>query len=523
MRSLSKISTDPTIKEFPSDPKLREKLIARESTLFESFENGLNMYESELMTQVKEKNEIDDLAVQYPEESVLSIDEIQAKYDFKAPKPLTERQVILSKSFLTEELARAEKFSETGLQLSDPLNTVATWIGAGIGMQGDLANIAADLLLLNAPPLLGLKKLGQFTKLAKYAAKMNDKLKKTKLATQIKNVKFSDDLVKQANRLKRIGKQAIENDKIRSLTRVGTANALVELGIHHVEATKGNHYDIGPAIAMGVFAPVFLRGAGAGLSAGGRGVKSVFRAMGVKKAPKVKAQLDLADIQKKIKEGKPLDDLDVKRIKEYDPSRTYAAQNITDPLQGEKRWADLLDSDTVEDLVAKLDKYDDAVEAVGELKAIQRGEEVFGETYSKTLTEAAAGMIRSNHRVDPISLWPWMKNRSQWNSKLNEVKQKRHGKGWKDAETDAKDLENMLQVTEEQFQDYHAKHEIAKPTREKIEAPEKVQDIKKRQEAALTEALSSKNPETGTFAKDLLDSFSEFRACAKRGGKNVNS
>ena len=521
MKSLGSIT--PQVRQEYTNPDIDLK--APTPSIIDAFGYGTDMYKSELQTQLKEKHEIDSLAVDYPDEPTISVEEQKEKYDFTSDRPLTIRQVILSKKYLKEEHLRAERFGSTAFDITRPAHSISTWIGAGLGMTLDMYNIAADVALIAAPPLLIAKKAGQYIKLAKYMAKMDDALKLSKLAHQVKKTKTLNKLRKQAKHLQDIGTAAFKNAQVRNLARVGTANALVELGIHNIEASKGNHYALGSAVAMGFFAPAFFRGAIGALGVGARkaGVPSSFRKATVKaKAKTAKPVAGFGDVKAKMERGEPLSDVDIQRITKYDPAEEYNQRDIKDDLPIDDRWDMLARSDTPEELISKLEKAtdDSSKEAIRQLKTVLRGREVFGEAYEEALTRAGAGLILDSQKVDFFQIHPWMKNVSQWNKRFEEALKNVHGD--KGGLPNKQVLDNMFETTEEALEAYKRDNALPKRKTGDDYKPNKIEDIKKRQDKAVVEELNSDSPEMAQFSKELTDSLEELKGCILRGGKSVS-
>lgn len=521
------------VREIPEEP-IRD-LPEPEPTIFESFKSGLAIYNLELVNSLLEKHAIDSVDEDYPDEPVLQPSEIEKKIGFKVPRPVTLRQALMMKKYFEEKQIIGKDFQKTAFDLSNPLVLLSTWVGAGIGTTLDLGNLTADaaLIMTGGPLVAGanrIRKLSRLTEYAPYLTKLNNNMQKTKLATSIKNAKLYENLADNANKVQQLATRIIRNNKIRSLARVGTANALVELGIHNIEAQKGNHYAIGPALAMGVFAPVFFRGLimAPGLAARAVGRLTGTRAMAAKSkfktpepiAPKEKIE----GIKKKIKNKETLTDEEYDVITRHDEDLEYIIEPKID--DSPKNIFDVLRSKDIKSIITDLEKIDniEAKAEVRKLKAVEEAVKRFGDIFLDTLTEIFSGMNRANTRIDLVDAVPWLKNPTQFKNKLKEVRQKRWGKDWKNHKVDEVDMDNMLTTTKADMEEYAAKHKMNKMTKDQPEVPEKVKDLQKRLDEKIDNALMDESPvkNTAQLARDTVKSLDDFISCVKKGGPDVS-
>ena len=532
MINLSKNVRDPETNKFPMEPNVIDKFQAREPGVIESFARGLDVYNLELTNSLIEKYNIYELEEEFPNEEQLTPVEIKDQVGLDIDRPLTLRQALLAKQYKDEKDKIGERFGETALDPTNPINTIFTWLGAGVATSLDLGNIAADLALLHTGGL-AIRKARQASKLYDFAASARKRIQQSKLAFQLKNTKKFQILAKSADKLSNIGKRAIADAKVRSMFRVGTANALVEVAIHNVEASKGNHYDIGPAIAMGVFAPVFLRGAGAvvGRVFGKTPIRSLFRGMAAKIGPKYElpkvTDADIDIIRNKIQKGETLTPVDIDKIIEYDRSASYTQKPFVDDLPDipNKDVQTVLEATSIDDLISRLEKIkgEDSAENIRNLKTVQLGIKTFGKQYIDAIINIAAGMLNSNHRIDLMSAYNWMRNQKLFKSRLAEVMKQRYGKGYKEFTPDDTDLINMFKSTSDDFNEYHAKASIDKPKEVDVKQPEKIKNLDKRFQEQI-EPMLGRNDAIGELAevsKQITDSFKEFTNCLKGGGKNA--
>ena len=495
----------------------------KEPGVIDSFSRGVRMHYFELNATLNRQKAFDLLEEEYPDELKLSPEEIKKRYDRVSDKPKTERRIFLEMEFEKERDKLTREFAETGFQADNLSTAFATWAGAGVGTSLDVGNIIAEIALgLTAGPVAaGLKNFVRTSNTINKIRKRYDKLKKAEL---IRKLPQSQRLAKMARNGQKKAKDLLLNDTFGNLARVGTANALTEVAIHNVEAQMGNKYDLGPAVALGMFAPVFLRGMGAaiGLSsrALGKGTRSLYNNTPKKNPqPKVTSE-ELIPIKKKVDEGKPLTDKDIQKVTDFDPDAEITALPIKDDLKYKKDV--ILDSKNADELVVNLRKTfgEEANPAIKEIEAIKLGDKIFKGEFSKRLAEMAANMILSNHRVNPLELYPFMRNKSQLTKALDKVRKQRHGKKFKEHDVDEVDLVNLFTVSERAGNNYHVNNKLSQPVKQKVEVPEAVKKVDARAKELIEPNLTKTdlNGQVSRTSKDILDAVDGLVGCIRKGG-----
>ena len=427
-----------------------------------------------------------------------------------------------------------------GLQLNRPFETLAAWAGAAIGTSLDVFNIGADILLGGV--FAGGRRVARYSKLAEITARAASRARRTRMIRSLDNIEVPERLAKEGARLARIGNLAVKSSAVRSVTRAATANTLVELAIHNNEARKGNHYDIGPAIGLGIFAPIFLKAAAYGIK-GARtrlpdapNIKAKPKPLGRSLAtgdtdplpkPKVTAE-EVNRVKEKAKKGEPLNEADVDTIVNHsealdDLNKPSKNPEILKPQN--KDMAEVIKRTDPEDMRRWVSEQEgeNAKAAGKEFEALIEGEEIFDGKLFPILQQIAADMVTSGHKIDVVSMFPWLRNKTALRNRLKEVRQQRHGKGFRNKQVDNQDLVNMFKTIEGEFDAYVNNNKMKQKVPEKPIVSEKVEKLEKQLNNKI-ETLAGRTDEVGqlaTLSKEIADSFKTLRGCLLAGGTDV--
>lgn len=232
---------------------------------------------------------------------------------------------------------------------------------------------------------------------------------------------------------------------------LGAGNALEEVAIHYIEAEKGYHYDLGPAVTMGFFAPVMFKAAVGVLSpiarAVGKGIAKAdaktlklgqrigkpLREIGVELKHTTK---EVGGVVKKTLLGekpppeKSLFDIDLEenaKIKEQVKQRIkiLESKKTTDIKNAYEEIAEAVTTKDAESVLkAKLkDDYINSDIAIKEFETINELKKLVGDKeIDEVLSQTALGMMQSGYKARLTDIYPFLRSKKDLKNHLTELK-----------------------------------------------------------------------------------------------------
>ena len=507
----------------------------------------------------------------------LSLKEIKENYDLEVNTPMPAAQAAFlaeARDHKEEVMARiGERFS-----LDTPIDALATFAGMAAVVSLNPTNLALSAAIgAVATPVggalagagRGLKRTLDIIKIAKTASRL---AKATKLTKKVAPV-LRPSMVKAAEKVAKV----VTAKFTKAAAREGTANAVEELLIHSVEASKGYHYDRNSAVAVGFFAPVVLMGAvkvfSEGFKKGVKTTKKAFRK--VKKAETAKnldeyvsglqKELDESALVKKKKleearsrvdelksEAKRLEDPDATakvEINKVDPDATAKVDKY-DPFDlkydiGEEsglkelyyKYSDVMEQpnfkaryEYFKKTYMKDAKIDPEVKELGDsFEAFAKVEEVF-DNVDDILTYTAKHMLKAGYKADLLDLFPFLKSMNKLNTWFDVVR--RDIKAKYGTDQISKDLlqQEFFSVDQVKFAEFHKNKVIdfPKPTKRNLDVGNKamVTNPQKAAQAKIEAAATSDNglDKTAGFAsKDIDTALDDFFSCLKGKSKSADA
>ena len=427
-----------------------------------------------------------------------------------------------------------EGFSETGLQMRNPLNAVATWLGMFTAVWMDIPERAIEAGIGKGfgKALGGVGKIGKVVKLirdklSKPAAKFlaGRKLSRTIKATSnvvdirgqqilgAKMIEAGADMRKTvkatvAAKAAAKAKSAKRMQTISGLAKVGSANALIEAYIAYQGIQRGATYDMKTAAAFGMFAPVALNAGGRALAGsskvGARAVgKVIEKPLNVAYAAAYNAASRFfkgtaAGRATARKMGDVKFGLANKIADSWNELKDYVKRNSLDP----KRLEDIEDGMTGK--------------ALADNPLIQKIESVFGKRGVQEVQKWANAARMMGYRVHLEDAFSWL------SKSTDEIKADQA------AGRMTTDPAEAFQTSAKDFEAYDTKHKLKKP--EPPTKPVRGVEIKKTKDVLVRKinvAIRSggKDGKYGEKVKEINDLTEELGKCYKSGGgiggKNV--
>lgn len=199
------------------------------------------------------------------EEELISPEEAKASFDLDVKEPMTKYQLALRSALKKEKLQAEAEFEELegvsyaagtlASMVMFALDPVALSLDVAIGSALGPAGIAARLGGRISKAIPALNRIGKFGKRMKSTGAVRRIGMSTQKARQV--------MGKMGRKLGRPSTRRF----LRAAAIGGSASGLEELIRGQVEASKGYSYDYAPYVAMGVFGPAVLRGAGSAIAA----------------------------------------------------------------------------------------------------------------------------------------------------------------------------------------------------------------------------------------------------------------
>ena len=216
---------------------------------------------------------------------ILTPTEIKKAYGIEVDKEMPTGVAQVYAEMAQEKAQAGEEFSEV-LDLGSPIRStigLATMMGA-LSITPVAVGATWALTAVGGPLGAMLGAGGSFIKGGIKASKLLKALNKSKAAQQVSKVAVNPQAAKLGRIAGKEGKrlrEAIKNNKsLRVAAKVtataGTANALEELAIASVEASKGNKYDPTMTTALAFVAPAVLVSAGRAVAGVSRFTKNKF-------------------------------------------------------------------------------------------------------------------------------------------------------------------------------------------------------------------------------------------------------
>lgn len=488
----------------------------KDRSLWGSFKTGFNMINLELTKGAYENYALDQLYENYEDEPKYTSSEIKDAWGLDVEGEYTERQVYYMKRLLEEKNHMAEEFGDAFFSPKSPIHWAATFAGAAIGVSIDPFNLATTMAI---GPVAGKAlRAGSSLQKTRLLSTLADRVKNSRQIEKLKRLKISQRLASTESRLMRLSNDVVKSSRFRNIAKAGGANTIVEMAVHNDQARKGYHYDIGPAIALGIFAPAFLSGVGAGIGKlkSGRGPSSVASGDTLPKE-RFTSKSEIDDIKKK----QTFTDEDIKKAEEYDVDaeavNTKDVKDLT-PSPGDK----VSRAKGIDEKIKLLEKEQPAnwKKEARQFKALRLADKVTKGKVTSYLVNLHKGLLESNFKIDLETLAPFLKSQAEFRRALEKVRKARHGDKFKEYNIDDTDVNNLFRSTLEEAESYKETYKIKekefKMETETLKAKTLDEEVTKKIESSLTKQDSTGS--TSRVSKEILKAFDDFDACTRKGG-----